>query len=180
MTWTYWCTITSTVCAIRVTTYIRLADWLTHTNVTRTLVSLIYCGDIASTIWAVGTITYFCLINWLIYFDMAWTMVMTWTYWYTYIPIGFQRQRILPLQHLFLTDVTSLMKYLPISLTSVHRTSSIYYLPHIADYSPLSSLHTGSLPSARFNGTTATNQCLAGYFTAWNKYCPTSKYGCNS
>ena len=30
------------------------------------------------------------------------------------------------------------------------------------------------------NSTAATNQCLAGYFTAWNKYCPTSKYGCNS
>lgn len=30
------------------------------------------------------------------------------------------------------------------------------------------------------NGTTATNQCLAGYFAAWNKYCSTSRYGCNS
>jgi hypothetical protein len=30
------------------------------------------------------------------------------------------------------------------------------------------------------NGTAATNQCLVGYFTAWNKYCPTSKYDCNS
>jgi hypothetical protein len=28
------------------------------------------------------------------------------------------------------------------------------------------------------NGTAATNQCLAGYFFAWNKYCPTS--GCIS
>ena len=27
------------------------------------------------------------------------------------------------------------------------------------------------------NGTVAINQCLAGYFAAWNKYCP---YGCNS
>jgi hypothetical protein len=27
------------------------------------------------------------------------------------------------------------------------------------------------------NGTAATNQCLAGYFAAWSKYCPTSKYG---
>jgi hypothetical protein len=30
------------------------------------------------------------------------------------------------------------------------------------------------------NGTAATNQCLAGYFAAWNKYCLTSKYGRNS
>jgi hypothetical protein len=30
------------------------------------------------------------------------------------------------------------------------------------------------------NGTAATNQCLAGYFAAWDRYCPTSKYGCNS
>jgi hypothetical protein len=30
------------------------------------------------------------------------------------------------------------------------------------------------------NGTAATNQCLAGYFAAWNKYCPTSKYGCKA
>lgn len=34
--------------------------------------------------------------------------------------------------------------------------------------------------TAGINGTAATNQCLSGYFTAWNKYCPTSKYGCNS
>ena len=34
--------------------------------------------------------------------------------------------------------------------------------------------------TAGINGTAATNQCLTGYFTAWNKYCPTSKYGCNS
>jgi hypothetical protein len=35
-------------------------------------------------------------------------------------------------------------------------------------------------PGTRVNGTDDTNQCLAGYFAAWNKYCPTSKYGCNS
>jgi hypothetical protein len=34
--------------------------------------------------------------------------------------------------------------------------------------------------TAGINGTAATNQCIAGYFTAWSKYCPTSKYGCNS
>jgi hypothetical protein len=31
--------------------------------------------------------------------------------------------------------------------------------------------------TAGINGTAATNHCLAGYFTAWNKYCPTSKFG---
>lgn len=30
------------------------------------------------------------------------------------------------------------------------------------------------------NGTSGINQCLAGYFAAWTKYCQTSRYGCNS
>lgn len=30
------------------------------------------------------------------------------------------------------------------------------------------------------NGTATTNQCLSGYFAAWNKYCLTLRYGCNS
>ena len=34
--------------------------------------------------------------------------------------------------------------------------------------------------AAGINSTAATNPCLAGYFTAWNKYCPTSRYGSNS
>jgi hypothetical protein len=27
------------------------------------------------------------------------------------------------------------------------------------------------------DGTAAANQCLADYFSAWNKYCSSSKYG---
>jgi hypothetical protein len=34
--------------------------------------------------------------------------------------------------------------------------------------------------TAGINDTAAMNQCLAGYFAAWSKYCPSSKYGCNS
>jgi hypothetical protein len=33
---------------------------------------------------------------------------------------------------------------------------------------------------AGINSSATTNQCLAGYFAAWNKYCPTSRFGCDS